>query len=206
MIVTVVIANAGMVRIVKFALRAPAGTVTANGTVARLVLLLRSSTVTPPAGAGALSVTVPVALLPPHTMVGLIVSDCNVTPVEAGLTVSVAVRVTLFADAVMVTFVLLETALVDTVKFALVAPAGTVTELGTLATLALLLLRFTTNPPDGAAAVSVTVPVTLLPPTTLVGFRLRPLRLGCVGLPPRTACNARYTFRRPLPAPIVRPL
>jgi hypothetical protein len=67
------------------------------------------------------------------------------------------------------------------VKFALVAPAGTITVLGTVATFVLLLLRFTTNPPDGAGAVRVTVPVLLLPPTTLVGFRLRLLRLGCVG-------------------------
>jgi hypothetical protein len=138
-------------------------------------------------------------------VVGLIVSDWSVTLGE-GLTVRVAVRETPPAEAVIVTLVVLETARVETVKFALVAPAGTVTLLGTVATLVLLLLRFTTNPPDGAGAVRVTVPVLLLPPTTLVGFRLRLLRLGCVGPPPPTACNARYTFSRPAFGASVRPL
>jgi len=189
---------------VKRALVAPAGTVTVLGTLARLELL-RNCTTTPPAGAGPLRVTVPVAVLPPQTEVGLIVSDWSVT-LGAGLTVRVAVRETPPAEAVIVTLVALETACVETVKFALVAPAGTVTVLGTVATFVLLLLRFTTNPPDGAGAVRVTVPVLLLPPTTLVGFRLRLLRLGCVGPPPPTACNARYTFSRPAFGAIVRPL
>jgi hypothetical protein len=187
---------------VKRALVAPAGTVTVLGTLARLELL-RSCTTTPPAGAGPLRVTVPVAVLPPQTEVGLIVSDCSVTLGE-GLTVRVAVREMPPAEAVIVTLVALETARVETVKVALVVPAGTVTVLGTVATLVLLLLRFTTNPPDGAGAVRVTVPVLLLPPTTLVGFRLKLLRLGCVGL--LTACNARYTFSRPAFGAIVRPL
>lgn len=186
---TVTIEKEDLVRMVKLALVAPAGTVTVFGTLARLELL-RSCTVTPPAGAGPLRVTVPVALLPPQTAVGLMVSDCRETLLEDGFTVKVAVRETPPAEAVMVTFVLAETAVVETVKFALVAPAGTVTLLGTEATLGLLLLRFTTNPPEGAAAVSVTVPVALLPPTTLVGFRLSVFRLGCVG-PPPTACRAR---------------
>ena len=188
---------------VKRALVAPAGMVILLGTLARLELL-RNCTTAPPAGAGPLRVTVPVAVLPPQTEVGLIVSDWSVTLGE-GLTVRVAVREMPPADAVIVTLVALETACVETVKFALVAPAGTVTVLGTVATL-VLLLRFTTNPPDGAGAVRVTVPVLLLPPTTLVGFRLRLLRLGCVGPPPPTACNARYTFSRPALGAIVRPL
>ena len=202
--VTVVMEKAERVWMVKRALVAPAGIVTLLGTLARLELL-RSCTTTPPAGAGPLRVTVPVAVLPPQTEVGLIVSDWSVTLGE-GLTVRVAVREMPPADAVIVTLVALETARVETVKVALVVPAGTVTVLGTVATLGLLLLRFTTNPPDGAGAVRVTVPVLLLPPTTLVGFRLRLLRLGCVGPPPPTACNARYTFSRPALGAIVRPL
>jgi len=202
--VTVVMEKAERVWMVKRALVAPAGTVTVLDTLARLELL-RNCTTTPPAGAGPLRVTVPVAVLPPHTVVGLIVSDWSVTLGE-GLTVRVAVRETPPAEAVIVTLVALETARVETVKVALVVPAGTVTVLGTVATLGLLLLRFTTNPPDGAGAVRVTVPVLLLPPTTLVGFRLRLLRLGCVGPPPPTACNARYTFSRPALGAIVRPL
>lgn len=67
-----------MVRIVKFALVAPAGMVTVLGTSAREELL-RSCTTTPPAGAGAERVTVPLAELPPHTTLGLIVSDWRLT-------------------------------------------------------------------------------------------------------------------------------
>jgi len=52
---------------------------------------------------------VPVALLPPVTDVGLMVSDWRVTLDEGGLTVRLAERVTPPADAVMVTLVVLET-------------------------------------------------------------------------------------------------
>jgi hypothetical protein len=59
-----------------------------------------------------------------------------------------------------------------TVKLALVFPACTVTLDGTVATDVLLLESVTTAPPEGAAAVRVTVPVDLFPPLTLVGFRV----------------------------------
>jgi hypothetical protein len=56
------------------------------------------------------------------------------------------------------------------VNVALVDPAGIVTLAGTVAALLLLLDNVTTAPPDGAAAVSVAVPVAFaLPPVTLVG-------------------------------------
>lgn len=55
------------------------------------------------------------------------------------------------------------------VKVAVVAPAATVTLAGTVAAV-LLSESWTTMPPAGAAEVRVTVPVALLPPTTLVGF------------------------------------
>ena len=75
---------------VNVALVAPAGTVTLAGTVAA-VLSLDSVTCAPPAGAGPSSVTVPVELLPPVTVVGLSASEERPA---AGFTVRVAVRVT----------------------------------------------------------------------------------------------------------------
>ena len=65
------------------------------------------------------------------------------------------------------------TALVLTVKDALVAPAGTVTLEGTLATVVLLLERATSAPPAGAGPVRVTVPVEEFPPVAVVGFNER---------------------------------
>jgi hypothetical protein len=52
---------------------------------------------------------------------------------------------------------------------ALVAPAGTVTLAGTVATAVLSLVKSTTKTPDGAAEVSTTVPVALAPWTTSLG-------------------------------------
>jgi len=70
----------------------------------------------------------------------------------------------------MVTVVTVPTALVVIGKVALVAPAGTVTLAGTVATAVLLLDSATVAPPVGAAPLRVTVPVDELPPVTLVGF------------------------------------
>jgi len=62
--------------------------------------------------------------------------------------------------------------LVETMKEVLVAPAGTVTLCGTVAAFVLLLESDITAPPEGAAALSVTVPCEKLPPVTLVGFNV----------------------------------
>jgi|YNPMSStandDraft_1061717.scaffolds.fasta_scaffold20206_1 hypothetical protein len=75
-----------VVRTVNWAVVCPAGIVTEAGTVATVELLLRSGTTAPPGGAGALSVTMPVALLPPLTVLGEMLSDWML----GGTTVSVA--------------------------------------------------------------------------------------------------------------------
>ena len=62
------------------------------------------------------------------------------------------------------------TVFVTTVNVAVVAPAATVTEAGTVAALVLLLVNATTAPPAGAAALSVTVPVLFAPPVSVAGF------------------------------------
>ena len=88
------------------------------------------------------------------------------------------VLVTPVYDAEMLTGVEAVTALVVTVKFALLAPAATVTLAGTLAA-ALSLESDTCAPPEGAGPLSVTVPVEVcVPPVTLVGFSVSDESVG----------------------------
>ena len=70
----------------------------------------------------------------------------------------------------MMTVVDASTVLVLTVNVALVAPAAIVTLDGVLAAFVLLLESVTTAPPEGAAPLSVTVPVEEFPPVTPVGL------------------------------------
>ena len=72
----------------------PAATVILDGTLVTMVLLVFSVILAPPIGAGPLSVTVPVADVPPLTLVGLTLSDESVA-VAAGVIVSTAVLLTL---------------------------------------------------------------------------------------------------------------
>ena len=60
---------------VKLADVCPPATLTIPGTLATDRLLVARVTEMPPAGAGALKKTVPVAFVPPGTLVGLIVID-----------------------------------------------------------------------------------------------------------------------------------
>src|SRR5260370_40259278 len=79
----------------------------------------------------------------------------------------------------MLTVVDASTALVLTVNVALVAPAAIVTLDGVLATFVLLLESVTTAPPEGAAPLSVTVPVEeCAPPTTLAASGANDARAG----------------------------
>jgi hypothetical protein len=175
--VTVVFEDGLLVLTVKLALVWPAATVTLAGTVATLGLLLESVTTTPPEGAAPESVTVPVDVLPPLTLVGLSVSEERLTAL-AGVTVNVACFELLLRVAVITALVVVVTDCVLTVKLALVLPAGTVTLDGTVATEVLPLESVTTVPPEGALALRVTVPVELVPPVTLVGFRVNEETVG----------------------------
>jgi hypothetical protein len=94
----------------------------------------------------------------------------NVAGCDGGVTVKAAVFVVLSYVAEMVTDVDAATLEVPLVNVAVVAPVAIVTLAGTGATAALLLKSDTNAPPLGAAAVKVTVPVALAPPTTVSGF------------------------------------
>ena len=157
---------------VKLALVAPAGMVTLEGTEAKPGLLLERETTVPPAGAGPLSVTVPVEdCTPPITLDGFSVNEERVTC--GGVTVSEPVLFAPPKEAEIVTVVDAATAPVVTVKLALLPPAATVTLDGTAAAPGLLLERETTAPPVGAGPLRVTVPVDdCVPPVTLVGLRV----------------------------------
>jgi hypothetical protein len=74
MVTNVLFATVNVVT-VKLAEVCPAGTLTMPGARAAFALLVASVIEIPPAGAGALKNTVPVAFVPPLTVVGLIVID-----------------------------------------------------------------------------------------------------------------------------------
>ena len=81
-------------------------------------------------------------------------------------------------SAVITTEVGRETWLVVTLKLADVAPAGRIMFAGTIATFGLLLKRLITAPPEGAGALSVTIPVEINPPRRLAGLRVSVLSVG----------------------------
>src|SRR5215472_10511379 len=149
----------------KVPLVVPAGTVTEAGTAATAVLALVRETIAPPAGAAVRSVTVPVLGAPPTRTDGF-----NVIVDRAGFTTREAVTDAVLYVTVMVTMVPVLTVAVDIAKVAVVAPAATLTEAGTVAITVLLLVSITTVPPAGAAVDSVTVPVLSAPPTRLAGL------------------------------------
>jgi hypothetical protein len=96
--VTLVVLVTGVVATVNVALLVPAGTVTLAGTDTA-VELSPSDTATPPPGAAALNVTVPVAEVPPTAVVGLTLNAESVAEAAASVTVSDANRIVPFSDA-----------------------------------------------------------------------------------------------------------
>jgi len=164
---------------------------TEDGTLADELLALRA-TKTPSAPAGPLNVTVPVEVAPPVTVLGLNAIDRS----SKGETESVAACDEPEALAVMVTVEAAVTELVVTVNVAVVAPAATVTDFGTVAML-LLEDKLTTSPPAVAAPDKVKVPVDVSPPTRVFGFRVRLL------MAPTVTVNDAVTFTPPEEAVIM---
>ena len=155
--------------IVKLAEVAPSGTTAVDGTTASELLLARLTAV-PPSPAGPLSVTAPVAIVPPPTVVGFTETELS----AAGVTVNVAVFAADPEPAEIVAVTCVLTPVVETGKLAELAPGATVTEAGTV-TVPVLELKGATNPPAGAAPDRVTTPSAAVPPWTLVGLTLTPL-------------------------------
>jgi hypothetical protein len=90
-IVTEVLAGTGVVATLNVAVVALGTIVTLVGTAAIAVLVLPSVTSAPAAGAGPLSVTVPVEVLPPRTEVGLNVRELRAAAVTVKLAAFVVV-------------------------------------------------------------------------------------------------------------------
>lgn len=149
----------------KAALVAPAVTVTEDGTET-LVLLLVSATVLPPEGAAVLRVTVQVELPVPVIEEGVQLSELGTR--TTGFTVTVVVLETPEALAVTVTdcVELGEPAVAENVT--LEAPAGTVTDAGTVRKL--LLLESETARLLEAGAERPTVQVALAPAARVLGL------------------------------------
>lgn len=170
---------------VKLTLVLPAGTVTTGLLLGKVSGRTQkwefcdwdSSTSLPPDGADEAMVTVAVELFPPVTVLGFSLIEVTLIP---GVTVTVPCAVLLPRVAVTVTTVLLRTNkfFAGAWKVAVVAPAATVTVLGTLRTEALSSVSPTTEPPEGAAALKVTVPVVVPPFDMLEGLNVSDEMLG----------------------------
>jgi len=121
-----------------------------------------------------------------------IISDPTRYP-SGGLTVSEYVLVALLQVDEIVTCVGPDTGAVIIRNEAPVPPAGTMTEVGTLAVEGVLLPSITIMPPVGAEPVSVTVPWETIPPNTLAGLIDNELTYGgatvipAVTVPPEVA-------------------
>lgn len=156
-----------LVTIMNVVLADPAGTVTLAGTVAPSVL--DSDTTAPPAGAAPVRATVPVTRFPPTTLDALSAIDA----IAAAL-VTVSIGDCRLAPPRVAVIIAVPGAMAVTMKVALEEPAAIVTGVCTVATEVLLLDSETVAPPDGAAAVRLTVPSPRLPAATLVALKVTP--------------------------------
>jgi len=170
---TVALAATGNVMTLNVPLVALPGIVKFIGTVAAaaLVVVLVRVTVKPAGGAGPLSMTVPIEPLPPVTELELNVNDI----IAAGFTVSIALLlVTSVAVTVTAGFGAVATPTVVALKVCDDCPAAIAILAGTITTDGAELVKETVTPPAGAAWLSVTVPVELVPPVTVAGLKLTP--------------------------------
>src|ERR1700722_14582880 len=172
---------------VKLAMADPAATVTVAGKATAGLSLARFTT-KPPLGAAAFSVTeqlsVPAPVIDPIAQFRPLNTGISVLPwppLEA-FNCRKNVSATLPAPAVNVAVCTELTEATAAVKLAEVDPAATVTLAGK-STAALLLARFTTKPPSGAAALNVTAQPSLPPPVIEPKVQLRPFKAGFPVLP-----------------------
>src|SRR5690349_14399982 len=162
---TLVVAVTALVPIVNVAVVWPAGTLTLAGTVAGTVPVpplendVESATTAPPDGAGAESVTVPLAAEPPTVLIGLI-ATALMAAAPPGVMSSNADCPGLPGRSAK-TFMLNcdETAEVVMVNDAVVAPAGMVTDAGICATVDGAGVDSATVVAPPCGALSVTVPI-----------------------------------------------
>ena len=131
----------------------------------------QSQAVMVPGAVEVLPLNVQLSVLPLFVIVHVSVSDGPETPKLAVATVGRMTESTADAEAppyepLIVVEMVPPTALVEMTNVALAEPVGTVTLAGTVVT-GSLPDNVTTAPPAGAAPVSITVPFTVFPPTTL---------------------------------------
>ena len=173
----------------------PAGTVTLWGVTTCPSMLPLSGIRAPPAGAGEVSVTVPVVLPSPRILAEASVSDERLgggSGLPAGNSVSPAPGERYPSNPVpasMVTRVGTETGKVRTSNVAPVPPAGMKTLGGSVIRSLSLFTSATSTPPGGAGFNSVAVPSTGAPPTTLSLLSEMPQRIG--NKPSELSCQPR---------------
>src|SRR5438874_6059190 len=141
-----------------------------------------SATTAPPEGAAPVSVTVPVADAPPTRLAGLIVNALTVVGPPGVISSSVCCPGLPARSALMFMLNCEVTGDVVIVNEALVAPAGTVTLAGIFATVVGAGVESAITVAPLCGALSVTVPIEELPPTTLDGLTDTPESTGGGGL------------------------
>ena len=166
-IVTAVGVVTGTVFTVNDTVDLPAAIFRLAGIVAALLVELRA-TVSPPPGAGAVRLIVPLAEMPPLTVAGVTLMLSS----DAGFTVNVAVAAVGPTVPVMIALVAVDTGLVSTENPPVVTPFGMRTDAGTAAAKDPL-ESVTVVPPCGAGPLRVTVPEDVPPPVQLDGLRER---------------------------------